>query len=508
MRKVIRRLVAAFFVILMLVSLFPFQVFAVDPVSTFATGKVVEFTEAAKLGATIIDLYGMANNTNLAYDVASSGSALTVIETLYQDYSSSASDPYTLAAIGAAAAAAGAVAVIYDAVTGQGYIQLFQEQYVSSMDGYWDYQLTDAGLVRDSVTGLFNWTLNQEDTVTPVQVYFQGIFPSIPLTANNHNAIVNNGLVFFVNSGTSFYIASEINDYYACYVDVGNDVIRVYYLTESSKGNCYSTLSNSNSTSLLYNNWVTNNPITIYGGYYGNINFDVGTTINPNIPRFANFTEAANAFASRNSNGETVNIEPYNYNYIGDPLDQPLEITIPDNTAPDYVPVPRRITTTMPVPDGIEIPLPDGVTTPEYGVPYPVNDPETLNELVPEIWDDLVVGNIGLRDAPEPMNPETPSIDEVIGGPDDYQVPGLADVFPFCIPFDIYHFLQALAADPTPPHFTAQLAFPEAIGGTQEIDIDFDSPTWNQLAQLLRLLELLLFIIGLAFVTRSMFIRG
>lgn len=89
-----------------------------------------------------------------------------------------------------------------------------------------------------------------------------------------------------------------------------------------------------------------------------------------------------------------------------------------------------------------------------------------------------------------------------------YVVPGLAEVFPFCLPFDVYNFLSALAAEPEAPHFSCELEFPEAIGGTQEIEIDFDAPTWNQLAQLLRLLELFAFCVGLAFVTRSMFIRG
>ena len=87
-------------------------------VNCFAVDPVV-FTEAETLGATIVDLYGVYNNTSLAYESIAPSGALTEIVTLYQDYSSSASDPYTLAAIGAAAAAAGAIAVIYDAVTGQ-----------------------------------------------------------------------------------------------------------------------------------------------------------------------------------------------------------------------------------------------------------------------------------------------------------------------------------------------------------------------------------------------------
>lgn len=95
-----------------------------------------------------------------------------------------------------------------------------------------------------------------------------------------------------------------------------------------------------------------------------------------------------------------------------------------------------------------------------------------------------------------------------VGPVGDYIAPGLGDVFPFCIPFDIYDFLSALAADPVAPSFTAELAFPEAVGGSQYVELDFDTPTFNQLASILRTMELLAFIVGLALLTRSMFIRG
>jgi len=87
------------------------------------------------------------------------------------------------------------------------------------------------------------------------------------------------------------------------------------------------------------------------------------------------------------------------------------------------------------------------------------------------------------------------------------QSPGLTTVFPFCIPWDIYHFFEALAADPTPPRFEATLRLPAAIGGDQTIVLDFNSTTWNTLAQILRTMELLAFCVGLAVITRHL-IRG
>lgn len=86
----------------------------------------------------------------------------------------------------------------------------------------------------------------------------------------------------------------------------------------------------------------------------------------------------------------------------------------------------------------------------------------------------------------------------------DYQSPGLPDVFPFCIPFDIYAFFECLAADPVAPSFTWRFYVPGICDEEIEIDLsDFDS-----VAQIVRTMELLAFIVGLALVTRNRFLRG
>lgn len=85
----------------------------------------------------------------------------------------------------------------------------------------------------------------------------------------------------------------------------------------------------------------------------------------------------------------------------------------------------------------------------------------------------------------------------------DYQVNGLVSVFPFCIPFDLYNFVASLAADPVAPSFTWRFYVPGICDESIEIDLsEFDAA-----AQILRTMELLLFCVGLAFVTRKI-IRG
>lgn len=86
----------------------------------------------------------------------------------------------------------------------------------------------------------------------------------------------------------------------------------------------------------------------------------------------------------------------------------------------------------------------------------------------------------------------------------EYQTTGLQSVFPFCIPFDIYAFFECLAADPVAPSFTWRFYIPRICD--EEIEIDLAA--FDSAARILRTMELLLFIVGLAFVTRDKFLRG
>lgn len=73
-------------------------------------------------------------------------------------------------------------------------------------------------------------------------------------------------------------------------------------------------------------------------------------------------------------------------------------------------------------------------------------------------------------------------------------------LFPFCIPFDLFNLLKALQADPVAPHFEFELDF--AMLGRFPVSVDFSE--WNDLASLLRTLEMGLFIVGLAVGTRKL----
>lgn len=89
----------------------------------------------------------------------------------------------------------------------------------------------------------------------------------------------------------------------------------------------------------------------------------------------------------------------------------------------------------------------------------------------------------------------------------DYTVKGLESVFPFCIPFDFINFINCLSAEPTAPKFVWHMDFLENMG-FDSYTIEIDLSSFNSAAKIMRIMELLAFIIGLIMATRSMFIRG
>ena len=90
---------------------------------------------------------------------------------------------------------------------------------------------------------------------------------------------------------------------------------------------------------------------------------------------------------------------------------------------------------------------------------------------------------------------------------DNYTIKGLETVFPFCLPFDFIKFINCLSASPKAPRFEWDMDFLEDLG-LQKYTIVIDLSTFNSVAEIMRKMELLAFIIGLIIATRSKFIRG
>lgn len=101
---------------------------------------------------------------------------------------------------------------------------------------------------------------------------------------------------------------------------------------------------------------------------------------------------------------------------------------------------------------------------------------------------------------PDPGTNPNPGTNPGTGVPSDigkYQI-DLKDFFPFCIPFDLYRFIEILCAEPEAPVFHWEF---NVFGELHSLDVDL-SP-WNPHAQLFRDAQVGLFIMGLLWITRK-----
>lgn len=97
---------------------------------------------------------------------------------------------------------------------------------------------------------------------------------------------------------------------------------------------------------------------------------------------------------------------------------------------------------------------------------------------------------------------DSPSGSTPIDEPSHYTI-DLKEFFPFCIPWDLYEFMNILAAEPRAPEFDWVIYY-----DGEEYKVHIDLSAWDSVAALFRTLELLGFIVGLAYVTRAKYIRG
>lgn len=85
----------------------------------------------------------------------------------------------------------------------------------------------------------------------------------------------------------------------------------------------------------------------------------------------------------------------------------------------------------------------------------------------------------------------------------------LTEYFPFCIPFDIAHALTLFVAEPQAPNFDFSLPVGYDLQeGVLWDDFNIDLSMFDEVAAFARKFELLAFIVGLAAVTRQLYLRG
>lgn len=112
----------------------------------------------------------------------------------------------------------------------------------------------------------------------------------------------------------------------------------------------------------------------------------------------------------------------------------------------------------------------------------------------------------GVNPNPNPDPDPSASPTPLPGGGLSYTQPvvDLSKFFPFCIPFDLIHLVQALDAEPVAPKWTLKLEPPQF---PVEWEVTLDLSQFESLAKIFRTGENLLFVVGLILITRGI-IKG
>ena len=270
---------------------------------------------------------------------------------------------------------------------------------------------------------------------------------------------------------------NELNQYFNNY-----DVTNLPVLPKKVSPDIVGNTGNQSGSYDDNGNYILPNIYPVYN--YGNtvINY-----INEND--YNNFVSNANNNTDQGDTGEDTQGADF------DNLIRPyLSDISQDNPNPDN-PNPDNPNPDNPNPDN---PNPDNPTIPEKEPTVPYPDPEQYPDATPEVNPvpdtDIAPENIP---TPTPIEPNEQDITDV-----NSKLPAfnLADKFPFCLPFDIHKSLTLLKGSREAPYFVWSMPFGDA--GEQTITVDL-SP-WDDVAQILRTLELLLFIVGLAVATRNL----
>lgn len=111
---------------------------------------------------------------------------------------------------------------------------------------------------------------------------------------------------------------------------------------------------------------------------------------------------------------------------------------------------------------------------------------------------------------PDPDNPETPTPEEEAS---PYKA-DLREIFPFCIPFDLIHLLKVFEADAEAPVFEFPLDIELDNPWTGEKVVDYhhtfklDMSDYEPVIKILRIFQVVFFIIALMLITRQQMIKG
>jgi hypothetical protein len=151
--------------------------------------------------------------------------------------------------------------------------------------------------------------------------------------------------------------------------------------------------------------------------------------------------------------------------------------------------------------------------------PFPSAPDKGLEDIIADVPEAIASSSFKpatttVIDTPTPEPPPTPDVPPTVNPNPDVQAPEdvtpytvkIGEVFPFCIPFDLYHMVTMFSAEPEAPNGKWEFYLPwEKQNPHPELyKVEWDLSEFDSLAELCRKLELILFCVGLAVVTSKL----
>lgn len=270
---------------------------------------------------------------------------------------------------------------------------------------------------------------------------------------------------------------------------LGNDI---YWYTSYPAGSVadpsiYTAINDSNTTNgqTDLNNFLNGSDGSIVpgpsesadGGFIYDGDFDPNTLNNPDGNQTVIEPPLVQEMANQNPNADAqIGVAEYL-----EALRQILNQVTNPQAVPESVPA-EDLPTLSPV----QLPIPD-----DLPLTWPVELPTS-----PTATPDLPTENTPVVDPSQPADPEI-AIPEMSVHLEDY--------FPFCLPFDVYKIMQKFNGSPVAPE--VHLSF-DAPTLNIHIPLNLDFSVFNSVAAVLRNGEAVLYVVGLAVVTRKTFLRG
>lgn len=272
----------------------------------------------------------------------------------------------------------------------------------------------------------------------------------------------------YITNGHKFYTVDATASYkYVC-----------FQMSEGKYGWLYKYGSSDSQVAYLFN-------ILFYSdlGYsYSNSFCNNVTSFSTNLPLFSS-EEAARAFVKTGDLTGLLNGEPYDFPDLATSTAERLQPLTGYEFAPGRLP-------------GINAAL----STAAAALPEPGLDPAENTEAYKNALNAALTAALP-EPAPEPEPEPDPSPDPGTDGEGESYKRDLRLIFPFCIPFDFIHFIQALSADPVAPCFKIPIKL-DSLGIDMVLELDL---AWmDPVMEIFRLGELGCFVIMLMASTKKM----